>query len=166
LEPALEAMSRQFPFRIQGFHSDNGSDFLNKTAARLLEKLRIEQTKSRPRRSNDNGLVETNNGAIIRKRIGYGHIDANHAEPLNSFYRDFSNPSLNYHRPCAQPEIFIDDKGRNRITYQCYQTLLETLLALHHTAKYFRPGLSIHALQRVAAARSDTEAAQRMQQGD
>ena len=61
LEPVLEAMLRQFPFRIQGFHSDNGSEFLNKTVARLLEKLRIEQTKSRPRHSNDNGLVETKN---------------------------------------------------------------------------------------------------------
>jgi phosphatidylglycerophosphate synthase len=60
----LEAMLRQFPFRIQGFHSDNGSEFLNQTVAKLLDKLRIEQTKSRPRRSNDNGLVESKNGAI------------------------------------------------------------------------------------------------------
>ena len=28
-----------------------------------FEKLRIEQNKSRPRRSNDNGLVETKDGA-------------------------------------------------------------------------------------------------------
>jgi transposase InsO family protein len=76
LEPVLEHMLRQFPFRILGFHSDNGSEFLNKTVARLLEKLRMEQTKSRPRQSGDNGLVETKNGAIIRKHIGYGYIDA------------------------------------------------------------------------------------------
>ena len=46
-------------FRIRGFHSDNGSEFVNHTVVRLLNKLLIEQTKSRPRHSNDNGLVET-----------------------------------------------------------------------------------------------------------
>jgi len=45
LEPVLQTMLRQFPFRILGFHSDNGSEFINKTVARLLEKLRVEQTK-------------------------------------------------------------------------------------------------------------------------
>jgi len=53
LEPVLAAMLRQFPFPIRGFHSDNGSEFINQTVARLLNKLLIEQTKSRPRHSND-----------------------------------------------------------------------------------------------------------------
>jgi len=53
LEPVLTAMLDQFPFRILGFHSDNGSEFINAPVARLLNKLLIEQTKSRPRRSND-----------------------------------------------------------------------------------------------------------------
>ena len=99
LEPVLEQMLRQFPFRILGFHSDNGSEFINATVAKLLEKLRIEQTKSRPRSSGDNGLIETKNGAIIRKHIGYGYIDAGHAQLINDFYRDYLNPYLNYHRP-------------------------------------------------------------------
>ena len=59
LEPLLKAMIEQFPFRIRGFHSDNGSEFLNRTVEKLLNKLLIEQTKSRPRHSNDNGLVES-----------------------------------------------------------------------------------------------------------
>jgi transposase InsO family protein len=37
--------------RIKGCHTDNGSEFINATVARLLEKLLIEQTKSRPRQS-------------------------------------------------------------------------------------------------------------------
>jgi len=48
LEPVLCALMRQFPFRILGFHSDNGSEFINRIVARLLNKLLIEQTKSRP----------------------------------------------------------------------------------------------------------------------
>ena len=164
LLPVLEDLMRQFPFRIQGFHTDNGSEFINRTVAQLLEKLRVEQTKSRPRRSNDNGLVETKNGAVIRKHIGYGYIDPRGAEELNSFYRNHLNPYLNYHRPCAQPEVAIDAKGRKRIRYRRYQTPLETLLALHNPARYLRPGLSTKALKRIAAALSDTDAARRMQE--
>jgi len=164
LKPVLEAMLRQFPFRIQGFHTDNGSEFINRTVAGLLNKLLIEQTKSRPRQSGDNGLVETKNGAVIRKHIGYGYIDAGHADRINDFYREYLNPYLNYHRPCAQADVEIDERGRKRVRYKRYQTPLETLLALEKPAQYLRQGLSINALKRIAAALSDTDAARRMQQ--
>jgi transposase InsO family protein len=164
LEPVLEAMLRQFPFRIRGFHTDNGSEFINATVARLLDKLRIEQTKSRPRQSGDNGLVETKNGAVIRKHIGYGYIDAAHADRINEFYREYLNPYLNYHRPCAQAEVQIDEKGRKRVRYKRYQTPLEILLGLDKPAQYLRQGLSINVLKRIAGALSDTDAARRMQQ--
>ena len=164
LKPVLEGMLRQFPFRIKGFHTDNGSEFINRTVAELLNKLLIEQTKSRPRQSGDNGLVETKNGAVIRKHIGYGYIDAGHADRINSFYREYLNPYLNYHRPCAHADVEIDEKGRKHVRYKRYQTPLETLLALPHPAQYLRPGMSTNALKRIAAAISDTEAARRMQQ--
>lgn len=154
----------QFPFRIQGFHTDNGSEFINRTVAELLNKLLIEQTKSRPRQSGDNGLVETKNGAVIRKHIGYGYIHAGHADRINDFYREFLNPYLNYHRPCAQADVQIDERGRKRVRYKRYQTPLETLLALNKPAQYLRPGISINTLKRIAAAISDTDAARRMQQ--
>ena len=164
LEPLLKTMLRQFPFRILGFHTDNGSEFINRTVAELLNKLLIEQTKSRPRQSGDNGLVETKNGAIIRKHMGYGYIDASHADRINSFYREFLNPYLNYHRPCAQADVEIDHKGRKRVRYRRYRTPLETLLSLDAPAQYLRQGLSINALKRIAGALSDTDAARRMQQ--
>jgi transposase InsO family protein len=164
LEPVLEAMLRQFPFRILGFHSDNGSEFINRMVAGMLQRLLIEQTKSRPRQSNDNGLVETKNGAVIRKHLGYGSIDAAHAERLQQFYSAHFNPYLNYHRPCAQPDVEIDEKGRQQRVYRRYQTPLETLLALPQAQQYLRSGLTLAVLQRIAGIRSDTEAAQRMQQ--
>ena len=164
LEPVLEHMLRQFPFRILGFHTDNGSEFINKTVAALLNKLLIAQTKSRPRQSGDNGLVETKNGAVIRKHIGYGYIDASHADRINDFYQEYLNPYLNYHRPCAQADVKIDEKGRKRVSYKRYQTPLETLSLLDKPGQYLREGLSMNALKRVAAAISDTDAARRMQQ--
>ncbi len=105
LMPVLEAMLEQFPFHIRGFHSDNGSEFINHTVAELLNKLLVEQTKSRPRHSNDNGLAETKNGWVIRKHMGYGHIASAHAEAFDEFYREHFNPYLNFHRPCGVPEV-------------------------------------------------------------
>ena len=164
LMPLLESILQQFPFAILNFHSDNGAEFINKTVAQLLEKLLIEQTKSRPRKSGDNGLVETKNAAIVRKHIGWGHISPAHAAPINQFYTGFLNPYVNYHRPSAQAEVQIDAKGRKRRLYKLWRTPLEALLALDRPQQFLRPGLSVAALKRVAAAISDTEAARRMQQ--
>ena len=105
LIPVLEQLPKQFPFTLRGFHSDNGSEFINYTVARLLNKLLIEQTKSRARRTGDNGLVESRNGAIIRKHPGFGHIGAQCAEAVDRFHRAFLNPYLNFHRPCAAAKI-------------------------------------------------------------
>ena len=75
LLPVLEAMLEQFPFRIRGFHSDNGSEFINHTVAKLLNKLLVEQTKSRPRHSpTTTDWWSRRTAAVIRKHIGYGHI--------------------------------------------------------------------------------------------
>jgi len=74
LEPLLENMLNQFPFMVREFHSDNGGEFVNRTVAELLNKLLIRFTRSRPRRPDDNGLVESKNGSIIRKNLGYAHI--------------------------------------------------------------------------------------------
>lgn len=163
LLPVLENLIHQFPFTIVNFHSDNGSEFINGVVAKLLEKLSIEQTKSRPRHSGDNGLVETKNAAIVRKHIGWGHIDPSHAERVNQFYTGFLNPYLNYHRPSAQAELEIDARGRKRRLYRQWRTPLEKLLSLDDPQQYLRDGLTVEALQRVAAAMSDTDAAKRLQ---
>ena len=60
--PVLEAMLHQLPFRILGFHCDNGSEFLNHRVAAMLEKLLVEFTKSRAYSTTDNALVEGKNG--------------------------------------------------------------------------------------------------------
>ena len=163
LEPVLAAMLEQFPFRIRGFHSDNGSEFINRTVAKLLNKLLVEQTKSRPRHSNDNGLVEAKNGAVIRKHIGYGHIASVHAEAFQAFYREHFNSYLNFHRPCACAEIQRDGKGRTKRVYPWYATPWEMLRRLPGVATYLKGDLTISDLERQARAQSDTQAARAMQ---
>ena len=84
LLPVLELVIAQFPFVIEGLHSDNGSEYINHKVAKMLEKLRIEQTKSRSRQSNDNALAESKNASVVRKHMGYAHIPKKHAQPTST----------------------------------------------------------------------------------
>lgn len=167
LKPVLQDILDRFPFVIRGFHSDNGSEFINDTVSGLLQGLLIAQTKSRARKSNDNGLVESKNGAVIRKHMGYGYIAAGHAEDIHAFYQSAFNPYLNFHRPCGQPERTTDSRGKEKFIYKRYATPWETLRTLEQALppgqSYLKPGVSIAGLDRIAQAHSDTQAARHMQ---
>ncbi len=164
LLPVLEAMLWQFPFHIRGFHSDNGSEFINHTVAKLLKKLLIDQTKSRPRHSNDNGQVEAKNGAVVRKHMGYTHIAASHAEAVEAFYEAHFNPYLNFHRPCGVPERVVNGKGQQKRVYRWYATPWEILRQLPDVVRHLKADLTIAELEQRARAKTDTQAAEEMQE--
>lgn len=168
LVPALAAVLAQFPVVLKGFHADNGSEFINEVVARLLEKLRIDLTKSRPRHSNDNGLVETKNGAVIRKHLGYGHIPQRYATPINQWYQQWFNVYLNFHRPCAfGTEVVVNPQtGKRKRIYRMedYQTPYEKLKSLPQAEQYLKPGVTFEQLDEIAYAFSDTEFAEQMQE--
>jgi len=154
LLPVLEAMLQQFPFRIRGFHSDNGSEFINHTVAQLLNKLLVEQTKSRPRHSNDNGLAETKNGWVIRNTLA----TATSARRMRkrSTSSSASNPYLNFHRPCGVPELVTNAKRQQKRRYGWYATPFEILRQLPGVAGFLRADLTLHQLAHEAATKSDT----------
>ena len=162
LIPLLEGLFQQFPFAIRGFHSDNGSEFVNHRTAELLEKLRVEFTKSRARRSNDNALVETKNGAVIRKWLGYQFLPSQAAESIENFYRDWLNRYLNFHRPCAFATLQPDKRGKLRKVYHEWSTPLEKLLSLPESERGLREEVSIDGLEKEAKAESDTQFAERL----
>jgi transposase InsO family protein len=164
LQPVLEAILHQFPFRILGFHSDNGSEYINYTVAKLLEQLLIEFTKSRANRSQDNALVEGKNGAVIRKLIGYGHIAGEHAEALQKFYTAQLNPYLNFHRPCGFAAVSYDARGKRKRVYKAeqYVTPYEKLKALPEAVNYLKKNVSFARLDQQASSMSDTECAKKM----
>ncbi len=166
LLPVIETLLAGFPFRILGFHADNGSEYINHKVARLLDKLSAEFTKSRPRHSNDNGLAETKNGAVIRKHLGYAHIPQHNATQVNAWCAEFLNPYLNYHRPCLFPESVTDAKGKTRKRYpqRLIMTPCEKLLSLPEVSRFLHPGVTPETLRANANAMSDNEAADAMNQ--
>jgi transposase InsO family protein len=165
LIPVLEALLDSFPFVIQGFHSDNGSEYINHEVAKLLNKLLIEeQTKSRSRHCNDNAQAESKNGAIVRKHLGYSHIPQCFATLVNAFCCDHLNPYINFHRPCLFAETITDAKGRQRkrYPYHLMMTPYEKLKSLDQAAQFLKPGITFEQLDIQAGAMSDNEAAQRL----
>ncbi len=164
MQQILEELLRKFPFRIIEFHTDNGSEYINKVVAQLLNKLLIQLTKSRPRHSNDNGLVEAKNGAIVRKHMGYIHIPRGQAASVNKFYQDWFNDYLNYHRPCAFPKITTDAKGKEKRTYpqNQYQTPYCKLKSIPDASQYLRGEVNFTELDKAAYAMSHTDYAVKM----
>ena len=161
LLPVIRQLLEGFPFVILGFHADNGSEYINYQVATLLEKLRIEFTKSRPRQSNDNALAESKNGAVVRKHLGYAHIPQQFAEQVNAFCANHLNPYVNFHRPCFFPETITDAKGkeRKRYRYEDMKTPYEKLKSLPDARQYFKLDITVEQLDAQAARMSDNEAA-------
>ena len=163
LLPVLEALLRAFPFLVLGFHADNGSEYINKRVAALLKKLLIQEfTKSRARRTNDNALVESKNGSVVRKHLGYVHIPGRFADQVNDFTQTVLSPYLNFHRPCFFPTEVQDAKGRvrKRYRYQDMMTPYDKLKSLPNAAQHLKPGFTFEKLDAIAYRMSDNEAAQ------
>ena len=166
LLPVLALVMDQFPFVIEGFHSDNGSEFINGRVALMLEKLRIEQTKSRARQSNDNALAESKNASVVRKHMGYSHIPQRYAAPINEFYQKTFNPWLNLHRPCLFATEAVSDKGKiiKRYKHDEVKTPLECLAQLCEKGlATLKLNTTLEALQAQAKSKTDLAAAQEMQ---
>jgi hypothetical protein len=163
LVPVLRDLLVQYPFVILGFHSDNGSEFINRVVAKLLNKLLIEFTKSRARRTNDQALVEGKNGSIVRKQMGYLYIPGSEAEKIQRFYKETLNVYLNFHRPCGFATQVFDKRGKVRKRYDTYLTPFEKFQSLPEAERFLSPGVTMTALEHIAQAHSDTEYARMLQ---
>ena len=117
MKSALLEILEQFPFEIFNFHSDRGGENINYLVAQMLDRLHINQTKSRARKTNDNALVECKNGHVIRKNFGWHFVCRDHEviEQYNRVFRDYFNVYVNFHRPSLFPEI-VEDKKTGKIT--------------------------------------------------
>ena len=163
LSPLLKELLARFPFVILNFHSDNGSEYINYVVAEILKKLLIEQTKSRSRRTNDNALVESKNGAVIRKHMGRNYIQKKEARTINIFLRDYMDDYLNFHRPSGFATDYVDEKGKIKKKYETYMTPYERLNSLPDFEQYLKPEITANILASLSLKQSDNESAQKMQ---
>ena len=86
---ALDQMGQALPFKRRGLDSDNGSEFINWHLIKYCQKKKIQFTRGRPYKKNDNAHIEQKNWTNVRKQIGYERYDTNPAvDALNDLYRN------------------------------------------------------------------------------
>jgi transposase InsO family protein len=165
LRPALETILTCFPFVLKGFHSDNGGEYINYEVADILNRLSIKQTKSRSRKTNDNALVESKNGSIIRKWFGRNHIPRKFAPLINQFCQNYLNTYLNFYRPCGFATTETDKLGKQKKIYELenYLTPNQKLKTLKNWTQYLAPGRTQKELDDLCLGRSATDFAELLQ---
>src|SRR3989339_1537004 len=153
---------RFFPFVIFGFHSDNGGENINGSVSEVLQKLFIEQTKSRSGKCNDNALIESKNGSVVRKHMGHWHIPKYEARKINGFYRDCFNEFLCFHRMCAYPTTIVLDNGKKKKVYEDIMTPVQKLLSIPNVERYLKEDVTIESLKEKMTRMSQLENAKIM----
>ena len=104
----LQKIMKQFPFKILGIDSDNGSEFINHHLVKFCERNRITFTKSRPYKKNDNCYVEQKNWSVVRKAVGYFRYETKkEVETINQIYK-YLRLYTNY----FQPQMKLIEKKR------------------------------------------------------
>ncbi len=166
MEFVLYEIFDQVPFQIFGFHADRGGEYINETVDKILSCMDIDLTKSRARKSNDNALVESKNGSIVRKNFGFAHVNQGAADAHNQFNRKYFNPYLNFHRPYAYPTEDIQPNGKVKRTYKAedYEIPYEKLKQVSKIQKenFLKSGTTFKELDIIAYSYSDNEFADLM----
>src|SRR3989344_4211908 len=147
------AKSSFLPRRNKGYFGQKvtktlfgNSPNINGSASAVLQKLLIEQTKSRSGRCNDNALIESKNGSVIRKHMGHWHIPKYEARKINGFYRDCFNEFLCFHRMCAYPTTIVLDNGKKKKVYEDIMTPVQKLLSIPNVERYLKEDVTMGLL--------------------
>ena len=107
----VEAMTRAqslFPWLIRGADFDNDSAFMNDVVVPWCREQKIEVTRSRAYKKNDQAFVEQKNGAVVRRLVGYGRFDG--AETARVMARLYAAARL--HVNFFQPSFKLREKRR------------------------------------------------------
>ena len=143
---AIKRAQSLFPWLLRGADFDNDSAFMNEVVVPWCRAQKIEVTRSRAYKKNDQAFVEQKNGAVVRRLVGYGRFDGVETARVMArlyaaarLYVNFFQPSFKlkekrregakvikrYHAPAtpyeralAHPKVPKAVKGRLREQYR------------------------------------------------
>jgi hypothetical protein len=105
---ALIRLRKMLPFPLLGIHSDNGAEFINETILAFTDRNKIQFTRGRPYKKNDNPHIEQKNYSVVRRNTGYLRLDKQeHADIVRSLYLD-----LNLYNNFFLPVMILKEKHR------------------------------------------------------
>lgn len=128
---ALKEIKKRTPFKWKGLDSDNGQEFINQILYKYCQREKLEFTRSRPNKKNDNAYIEQKNWTHVRKLLGYLRYDTlRELMIINDLYRN----ELRLYKNFFQPVMKLVSKerigGRIKRKYGApktpYQSLIES----------------------------------------
>ncbi len=144
----VEEVRLKLPFPMLGLDVDNDSAFINQTVLDYCKERRIELTRSRAYKKNDQAWIEQKNGSVVRRLVGYGRLEGaasatalgalhdvarlyvNFFQPsfkLKSKSRDGAKVTKQYHIPATPYERLLSS---DRVTSDCKEQLQRVFSAL------------------------------------
>ena len=105
---AIKRAQSLFPWLIRGADFDNDSAFMNDIVVPWCRAQKIEVTRSRAYKKNDQAFVEQKNGAVVRRLVGYGRFDG--IETAQVMARLYAAARL--HVNFFQPSFKLKEKRR------------------------------------------------------
>ena len=105
----VEEVRGKLPFPMLGLDVDNDSAFINETVVDYCRDRKIELTRSRAYKKNDQAWIEQKNGSVVRRLVGYGRLEgAAAAEALGTLH-EVARLYVNF----FQPSFKLKSKVRN-----------------------------------------------------
>ncbi len=104
---AIRSIEKSLPFKIKGFASDNGNEFLNHDLHDYFfdRKDKVNFVRRRPYQKNDNAHVEQKNWTHVRELFGYNRFNKSvHVKMMNEIYKTLWNPMWNFFTPVMKLE--------------------------------------------------------------
>ena len=125
----LDEMRHELPFLVRAFDSDNGSEFINHHLKRYCDQNKIQLTRGRPYKKNDNAHIEQKNWTHVRRLMGWSRYDTEAAqEAMNDFYRNEYRLFMNLFQPSVRLHETVRIGSRVKRKYDSPRTPLDRLL--------------------------------------
>src|SRR5262249_36555336 len=130
---------------ILGIDSDNDSAFINDTLVDYCREHRIEFTRSRAYRKNDQAWIEQKNGAVIRRFVGYERFSGIVAGQVLAQLYQAVRLYVNFFQPSFQLRSKQREGAKVRKTYHAPATPSARLLAHAAVPEMTKAGLRTQA---------------------
>jgi hypothetical protein len=126
---AVDRIRRQLPFTLRGIDCDNGGEFINQGLWDYCRRHRIEFTRSRSYKKNDQAYVEQKNGSVVRRLVGYDRYATKEAQAqLDQLYA-LVRLHMNFFQPICKLTHKERVGAKVRKHYDLAQTAYQRLLA-------------------------------------
>jgi hypothetical protein len=125
----VEEVRLKLPFPMLGLDVDNDSAFINETVVDYCKDRKLELTRSRAYKKNDQAWIEQKNGSVVRRMVGYGRLEGVAATTALGELHDVVRLYVNFFQPSFKLKSKIREGAKVAKKYYLPATPYERLLA-------------------------------------